>query len=248
MDRDFRQGHLTIDFPAAPFDAAAPMLRQTLRVFIANLPFLTKTTLVVYLPGKLATQLVCYLAGIPFEGVLSYLILMASDLLLSCLVAPAVVYGLVEQLRKGRKAPLAECFRWGRRQYGRMLANQLAVEVTVTLWGALLVIPGVIAMVRLLFTEIVVAVEGDLERQPLLRSKQLSEGRRWRIFGVMLPMLLLGMLATFVVLDRIQAATHSRTAFAIADSLLAVAAQLDTVAALMMYLGTAQKRVTKLKP
>jgi len=239
---------LTIDFPAAPFDAAAPMLRQTLRVFIANLPFLTKTTLVVYLPGKLATQLVCYLAGIPFEGVLSYLILMASDLLLSCLVAPAVVYGLVEQLRKGRKAPLAECFRWGRRQYGRMLANQLAVEVTVTLWGALLVIPGVIAMVRLLFTEIVVAVEGDLERQPLLRSKQLSEGRRWRIFGVMLPMLLLGMLATFVVLDRIQAATHSRTAFAIADSLLAVAAQLDTVAALMMYLGTAQKRVTKLKP
>jgi len=61
-------------------------------------------------------------------------------------------------------------------------------------------------------------------------------------------MLLLGMLATFVVLDRIQAATHSRTAFAIADSLLAVAAQLDTVAALMMYLGTAQKRVTKLKP
>jgi len=248
MDRDFRQGHLTIDFPVVPFDTAMPMLRETLRVFLANLPFLATATLVVYLPGKLATQFLCYLAGIPFEGVLSYLILMASDLLLSCLVAPAIVYGLVERLRKGRRAPLAECFRWGRRQYGRTLANQLAVEVTVTLWGALLVIPGVIAMVRLVFTDIVVAVEGDLVSQPLLRSKQLSEGRRWRIFGVMLPMLLLGMLATFVVLDRIQAATHSRTAFAIADSLLAVAAQLDTVAALMMYLGTAQKRVTKLKP
>jgi len=248
MDRDFRQGHLTINFPVAPFDAALPMLRDTLRVFFANLPFLATVTLAVYLPGKLATQFVCYVAEIPFEGVLSYFILMASDLLLSCLVAPAIVYGLVERLRNGRKAPLGECLRWGRRQYGRMLANQLAVEVTVTLWGALLVIPGVVAMVRLVFTEIVVAVEGDLESSPLVRSKQLSEGRRWRMFGVMLPMLLLGMIATFVVLDKIQAATHSRATFAIADSVLAVAAQLDTVAALLMYLGTAQKRVIKLKP
>ena len=248
MDRDFRQGHLTIDFPVAPFDAALPMLRDTLRVFFANLPFLATVTLAVYVPGKLATQFVCYLLEIPFEGVLSYFILMASDLLLSCLVAPAIVYGLVERLRNGRKAPLGECLRWGRRQYARMLANQLAVEITVTLWGALLVIPGVVAMVRLVFTEIVVAVEGDLEGSPLVRSKQLSEGRRWRMFGVMLPMLLLGMIATFVVLDKIQAATHSRAAFAIADSALAVAAQLDTVAALLMYLGTAQKRVMKLKP
>jgi hypothetical protein len=37
-------------------------------------------------------------------------------------------------------------------------------------------------------------------------------------------------------------------AFAIADSVLAVAGQVATVAALLMYLGTAQKRVTKLKP
>jgi hypothetical protein len=81
-----------------------------------------------------------------------------------------------------------------------------------------------------------------------LRSKQLSLGRWWRIFGVMLPMLLLGMLATFVVLDRIQAATHSRTTFAIADSVLAVAAQLATVSALLMYLGMAHMRVMKLKP
>ena len=248
MDRDFRQGHLTIDFPVTPFDSALPLLRDTLRVFFANLPFLATATLVIYVPGKLAAQFACYLADIPFEGVLSYLLLMASDLLLSCLVTPAIVYGLVERLRKGRKAPLDECFRWGRRQYGRTLANQIAVEVTVTLWGALLVIPGVVAMMRLVFTGVVVAVEGDLESQPLVRSKQLAEGRRWRIFAVMLPMLVLGMLATFVVLDRIQAATHSRAAFAIADSVLAVAAQLDTVAALLMYLGITQKRVTKLKP
>jgi hypothetical protein len=174
MERDFRQGHLTIDFPVAPFDAALPILRETVRVYFANLPFLATATLVVYLPGKLITQGVCYLADIPFEGVLSYLILMASDLLLSCLVVPAIVYGLVERMRNGRKAPLGECFRWGRRQYGRTLANQLAVEITVTLWGALLVIPGVIAMVRLVFTDIVVAMEGDLQDQPLAQQATLA--------------------------------------------------------------------------
>jgi hypothetical protein len=248
MERDFRQGHLTIDFPVAPFDAALPLLRDTVRVFFANFQLLATATLAVYLPGKLATQLLCHLAGIPFEGVTSYLILTASDLLLSCFVVPAIVYGLVERLRNSRKAPLGECFRWGRRQYGRTLANQLAVEITVTLWGALLVIPGVMAMVRLVFTDVVVAVEGDLQSTPLERSRQLSLGRRWRIFGVMLPMLLLGMLATFVLLDRIQAATQSRATFAVADSLLAVAAQSVTVSTLLMYLGTTQKRVTKLKP
>ena len=49
----------------------------------------------------------------------------------------------------------------------------------------------------------------------------------------------------FLVLDHVQAVTHSRAAFAIADSVLAVGGQLTTVAALLMYLGTAQKRVTK---
>ena len=248
MNRDFKQGHLTIDFPVPPFDAVIPMLRATVRLFLANLPFLAAATLVVYLPGKLATQFLCYLAGIPFEGVTSYLILTASDLLLSCLVGPSVVYGLVERMRNGRKPPLGECFRWGRRQYGRMLANQLAVEVTVTLWSALLFIPGIIAMVRLFFTGAVVAVEGDLESQPLVRSRQVSEGRRWMIFGVMLPVLLLDTLATFVALDRIQAATKSRLTFAIADSVLGIAGQLDVVAGLLMYLGIVQKRVTKLKP
>jgi hypothetical protein len=54
-------------------------------------------------------------------------------------------------------------------------------------------------------------------------------------------------LAAFLVLDRVGVAT-SRVAFALADSILAVAGQLATVAALLMYLGTVQKRVTKLKP
>jgi small-conductance mechanosensitive channel len=110
------------------------------------------------------------------------------------------------------------------------------------------VIPGIVAMVRLIFVDVIVAVDADLEDDVLGRSRKLAQGRRWRIFLVLLPMLILDLAAMFLVLDRVQAVTHSRAAFAIADSVLAVAGQLTTVAVLLMYLGTTQKRVTKLKP
>src|SRR5450759_617113 len=248
MDRDFRKGYLEIDFPTAPFYSPLPLLRDPFRVFFSDLPFLAAATLVVYLPGKLATQFVCYLLDIPFAGLLSYFVLEIGDLLLSALVVPATIYGLVQRFRTGRTAPLGESLRWGRRQWLKTLANQIKVEITITLWGALLVIPGVVAMVRLIFTDVIVAVEADLEPEVLRRSGRLAQGRRWRIFLVLLPIMILDLAAMFLVLDRVQGVTHSRVAFAIADSILAVGGQLTTVAALLMYLGTVQKRVTKLKP
>jgi hypothetical protein len=248
MDRDFRKGYLEIDFPTQPFASPLPLLRDSIRVFLADLPFLAAATIVIYLPGKLATQFLCYLLDIPFEGVLSYFFLLISDLLLSALVVPAIVYGLVHRLRKGQPPSLAESLRWGRRQWLKTLANKVKVEITITLWGALLVIPGIVAMVRLIFVDVIVAIDADLEHDVLGRSRKLAQGRRWRIFFVLLPMLILDLAAMFLVLDRVQAVTHSRAAFAIADSVLAVGGQLTTVAALLMYLGTAQKRVTKLKP
>ena len=246
MDRDFRQGYLEIDFATVRFASPLPLLRDSLRVFFSNLPFLAAATLVVYLPGKLATQFLCYLLDIPFAGVLSYFVLEISDLLLSALVVPAIIFGLVHRFRTGRAPALGESLRWGRRQWFKTLANQVKVEITIALWGALLVIPGVVAMVRLTFVDVVVAVEADLEHDVLGRSTRLAQGRRWRIFFVLLPMLVLN-LAAFLALDRV-GAPNSRVAFALADSILAVAGQLATVAALLMYLGTVQKRVTKLKP
>ena len=124
MDRDFRKGHLEIDFPTQPFDSPLALLRDSVRVFFSNLPFLAAVTLVIYLPGKLATQFLCYLLDVPFEGVLSYFVLEISDLLLSALVVPAIVYGLVHRFRTGRTASLGDSLRWGWRQWLKTLANQ----------------------------------------------------------------------------------------------------------------------------
>ena len=247
MQPAFRQGHLEIDFPTLPFESPLTLLVRSVRIFCDHIAFLACTTLAIYLPGKLVFQFLSYLLDIPFEGMLSYVLLEISDLLLSSLVVPAIVYGLVLRFR-GRAPSTVESLRWGRRQWMKTLANRIKVEITVMLWGALLIVPGVIATVRLIFTDVIVAVEGDRESDVLGRSTVLSQGRKWRISAVLLPMVILDFAAMFLVLDRVQSATHSRLAFALADCVLAVAGQLGTVAILLMYLGTIQKRVTKLKP
>jgi hypothetical protein len=241
MDRDFRQGHIEIDFPTQPFDSVTGLLLQSARVFFDSLPFLAAVTLVVFLPGKLALQLGCYVLNVPTDGVLSYLLMDSSDLVLSALVIPAATYGLVTRFRTGRPAPLAESLRWGRRQWGKTLWNKFKVEITITLWGALLVVPGVVAMVKLIFTDAIVAVEADRETDVLQRSRTLSQGHRWRIFFVLLPMMILDLTGSFVVLARLQGFTHSRMALALVDSAFSVGGQWTTVIVLLLYLGLVER-------
>jgi hypothetical protein len=245
MDRDFRKAISKSISHAAVRFAASAARRLDPRV-LRQPPISSRATIVIYLPGKLATQFLCYLLDVPFE-VCSPTFLLISDLLL----APWLSRDCLRPrppLPQGQPTSLVEALRWGRRQWLKTLANKIKVEITITLWGALLVIPGIVAMVRLIFVDVIVAIDADVEDDVLGRSRKLAQGRRWHIFFVLLPMLILDLAAMFLVLDRVQAVTHSRTAFAVADSVLAVGGQLETVAALLMYLGTAQKRVTKLKP
>jgi hypothetical protein len=148
-----------------------------------------------------------------------------------------VVYGLVAKFRGGRTAPVLESLRWGRRQWGKTLWNMFKVEVTVALWGALLVIPGLVAMVRLIFTDVIVAIEADRETEVLARSRVLAKGHGWRIFLVMLPLMAGGLVGSFLILGAFEQAAYSRVLLAVADSVLSVGGQFTTVAVLLMYLG-----------
>jgi hypothetical protein len=248
MDRAFRQGYLDIAFPTDPFHSPPRLLLRALRVFFANIGLIATATLAVFLPGKFALQWIAWLFDVPKGGISAYLIQGAGDLLFSSLAIPAIVYGLIHYFETGRPAALRDCLRWGRRQWLRTLWTQVKVEITVTLWAALLIVPGFFAMVRLAFAPIVAAVEGSREPAILARSAALAQGRRWRIFFVLAPLMILDLVVPFLVLGRVEAATTSRALFALADCALAVTAQLTTVATLLMYLGTAQNRVTKLKP
>ena len=237
MDCDFCQGHLEIDFPTEPFHSVWRLLVRSTVLFFANLRFLATVTLLVYLPAKLALQLMLYVLDVPTGGIVTYLALDSSDLVLSALVIPAVVYGLVARFRGGQTASVRESLRWGRRQWGKTLWNMFKVEVTVTLWALLLLIPGLVAMVRLIFAEVIVAIEADGETEVLARSRVLSKGHGWRIFLVLLPLMAASLVGTFLILGACEEAAYSRVVMALADSVLSVGGQFTTVAVLLMYLG-----------
>jgi hypothetical protein len=237
MERDFRTGHIEIDFETEPFSSAGRLLLRSGRLFFVNLPFLAALTLVVYLPAKLAIQLACYVGNVPGEGLLSYVLMETADLALSALVIPAALYALVEKQRSGRLAGFGESLRWGWRQWGKTLWNKFKVEITVSLSLLLLVVPGLLAVVKLVFTDVVVAIEGDLETAPLQRSRQLSLGHRWNIFLVLVPLGILDMAGTYLALNALESAASPRVVLALASSLLAVAEHWLTAAVLLMYLG-----------
>jgi hypothetical protein len=241
MDRDFRRGHLEIDFPVQPFGSAPSLLASSVKVFCANFGFVAGVTLAVFLPGKAALQLVCAALDISPEGIVSYLVSDFSDLILGSLVAPAIIYGLVERFRAEPTPPFGECLRWGRRVWGKMLWNRFKVEITVALWSLLLFVPGFIAMVKLALVDPIVAVEADGEAEPLARSRELTHGRRWRIFGVLAPLVVLEFAGSWAVLAAFKAAGSSRAVMAVGESVAAVVVQgLTTVAVLLAYLGVVE--------
>jgi hypothetical protein len=248
MDRDFRTGYLAVDFPTEPFASPLALLLRSVRLFFGTLPFLSVVTLAIFLPGKLLLHFVFYLTDVPTEGLLSYALMEVSDLFLGSLAVPAVLYGLVQYSRKGATPPVGEAFRWGARQWLRTLGNKIKVEVTVTLYGALLFIPGIVAMMRLMLTDVIVAIEADREFDPLARSGRLTHGHRWRIFFTLLPLMVLDLVGMYLLMDRNQGVEHSRLMFAIAESVLSVPEQLGTVAIFLIYAGLVQNSVTKLKP
>ena len=110
--------------------------------------------------------------------------------------------------------------------------------ITILLWGALFVIPGLLAMARLFLTDAVVAIEADRESDPLARSTELTEGHRGRILLVIVPLLVLDFAGYWLVLRPLRGAGHSPGMLALVDSLMAVVNQLGTVAGLLIYLGS----------
>jgi len=241
MDRDFRKGYLEIDFPTEPFGSPFRILGRSLALLASQLPFVAAVTLAVFLPGKLLLQFACYVADVPAEGILSYFLMSVSDLVLGALAVPAVVFGMVVRFRTGQPPAVAEALRWGRRQWAKSLWNEFQVQVTVLLWSLLLVVPGVMAYVRLSLVDPIVAIEADRESRVLERSRRLTEGHRWRIFLVLLPLALLDLAASFVVLNAVERAGFSRILLALADSVLALVGQWLTLAVLLMHLGIARE-------
>jgi len=226
-----------------PFESVPSLIGRATRLYFQNLGFLTAVTLAVLLPSKLVLAWVCWLFDLAPDGVASYLIMDFGDLVFSAWLIPAAIYGLEARLRSGKPARLGESLRWGKKIWGTAFWNKLKVEITIMLWTALLIVPGIVAMMKLAFVDPIVALDSDKVDQPLQRSRELTDGIRWRILLALLPALVLGLAHTYGTLRALQ---YSRWLMVAADSLLAILDQWMTAAVLLMYLGRRPAAVPKI--
>jgi hypothetical protein len=170
------------------------------------------------------------------DGVASSLLTDAGDLVFGALVAPAIVYGLITKLRSGKTPSVGESLRWGRWLWGKSLWNHFKMEITIGLWMLLLIVPGVVVMLKLIFTDPIVAIEAGRTTEVLQRSRDLSQGRLWRIFLAVLPALPIAIIHLYGGLRAIQ---YSRWLMPPVDSLFTVPDQWMTVAVVLIYLAVA---------
>jgi hypothetical protein len=213
------------------------MLARSVAFFFANFGFIAGVTLAAYVPLKLVIFSICEIAGVSPGGVASSIIRDLADGVSSSLVAPALIVGFVARLREGRAPGAGECLRRGRELWWPTLWNDIKAEITIGLRLLLLVVPGIIAAVRLTFVEQVVALEEDNRSWPLGRSREIAAGHEWKIFFTCIPVVIVGFLSEYLLFSLMLKLGLSWMVAAFIDSGLALAAQWSTVLFTLMYLG-----------
>ncbi|GAB2177084.1 hypothetical protein [Dongia sp. agr-C8] len=129
--------------------------------------------------------------GMVVIGILIYMLTYA-------LTQAALVYGTVQDLR-GQKASFGDCLSRGLAVLPRVLIVALLASIGIWIGSLLLLVPGVILMVMWWIVNPVLVVEGAGVGEAFSRSRELTRGHRWQIFGILLLVGVVYWVASFVL-------------------------------------------------
>ena len=118
--------------------------------------------------------------------------------LLGYVLTGAVTYGVVQQL-SGQPAPLAATISKGLQVFGRTLATGFLAGLRILLFTLLLVVPGIIEAIKLYVAIPVAVIEGGGAGRAIERSKALTDGCRWQVFGSWVVVILIGWGVLFLI-------------------------------------------------
>ncbi len=169
VERDFRVGRL--------FNRTSSILSRNFLIFFTVSVIAAVPTL-VFMRGPGGAPDPTRNLGLFFGGLLL-------SMVLSALSQAIVLYGAFQDMR-GRPVSLIESLQVGLRRFFPIIGLALLASVLAMLASLLLVVPGLI-----LFTMWFVATPACVVEQlgpvrSLGRSRALTKGHRWKIFGLML--------------------------------------------------------------
>jgi MFS family permease len=184
------------------------VLNRTASVLSRNfLPFFVVTT-IAQLPAQLLSQALTSITAAPSPSVGAGVILIGAGvwlltIVLGTLSQAIVLYGAFQDMR-GRPVSLVESLQVGLRRFFPIIGLSICISLLGGLAALALIFPAFI-----LFTMWFVATPACVVEQlgpirSMGRSRQLTKGQRWKIFGLMLSLFIVlglvsGVLGTTLV-------------------------------------------------
>lgn len=166
------------------------VLSRGFSVWTSNLPLFFGVSLVCYLPLMLIPAAD---PANPMSGLLTIFATIVVQALVGAIVSAAVIRGVFEQLR-GSRASFGDSVGVAFRSLGRILGTSFLTGILIMVWSLLLVFPGIMKACAYFAAVPTAVVEGSGPAESLSRSKKLTDGYRWHIFGLLLVSGVIGMI------------------------------------------------------
>lgn len=222
----------------SPFHGVTDVLGPTIKLFIENFWLITKLVVVIVAPFEIFRLL--NFSQIPLNGELEIGTFFL-DLFCQVLIAPALIYSLMQVMQTGTTPTITEAYRWGAGKIGKLTLCALASAVLQTLGYIFCIVPGIMVSVALILVYPLAVLERTSVSEVILDSKELTRGHRWNIFGAALVVWLLVGFFSFPAKSFAESLMWSEGAFwpivLITSILSDIVMQSTTILSLVTYLS-----------
>ncbi len=209
------------------------VLQRGFQLYFSHFGDLVKIALVAFLPIDIGIALVNHFVTDSLTSSFLTLILNILTGILSCLVVPTVVCYINAILVQGRKLTVGEAFHAGTERWGKTIGMTIMVGLICLLYSLLLIIPGIIASLRLYLATILVTLEPNSDARD--RSSELTNGHRWLIFQLSFAFGLLMLLCAVPIYILIYAFNNNFFVQLLLNLYQSLLAPLNVVIAISVY-------------
>ena len=167
----------------SPLRGVTDILGPTIRLFIENFWLITKLVLVIVTPFEIFRLINFREVSLNGELEIGTFLL---GLFCHVLIAPALIYALMQVMQTGTAPSVNEAYRWGAGKIGKLTICAAISGLLQFLGYAICIVPGIIASVALIVVYPLAVLEKSSVSELLLDSRELTKGHRWNIFGAAL--------------------------------------------------------------
>lgn len=168
-----------------PFYSPGDVLGPAFRLFFRNFWLITKLTFVIVTPFEIFKAFSVTNLQDDWQLVIGTFVL---DLMCKVLIAPALIYALMQVMETGTAPGINESYSWGFSKLGKVIACAALAQILEGLGLALCIVPGIIIGLALELVLPLAILENGSPTRILRRSAELTRGHRANIFGATLVM------------------------------------------------------------